>query len=220
MSPPATAAAAGVGGLMVGARDSLEYRHRGPMNWLDWLDTLVNGASTRSAIADWLGVIGFVITLMGLGSTVLLAWRAKRAAEIAREEVHRVREELTRSSVIADLSAAIAMIEELKQQHRSVSLVAAEHRRAIWVMLLGRYTAVQHLLRGILNSNRDQLEDQHRQGIERAFLQFREVEQLAEQALLPDPVPPDPMQLNRIVAAESDTLHAILLMITQDVGST
>jgi hypothetical protein len=63
-------------------------------------------------------------------------WRSKKAAEMAQEEVRSVKQAIARSSTIADFSAAITSMNEIKRLHRLDA----------WIVLPDRYAALRSIL--------------------------------------------------------------------------
>lgn len=157
---------------------------------------------------DLASIAGFVVSLIGFTWTIRLAWRSKTAAEMAREEVHSIRQALARSSAIADFAAAITTMNEIKRLHR----VAA------WAMLPDRYATLRQLLIAVRSTNPG-LSNAHRTTIQNALGHFRVIEQEVERALASNEEPPRADALNRVVSDQIDALSEILEAIKQDVGN-
>jgi hypothetical protein len=68
---------------------------------MEWLFMLL----MQKPWGDLASIVGLLVSVFGFGWTVWLAWRSKRAAEVAQEEVRSVRQALTRSATIADFAA-------------------------------------------------------------------------------------------------------------------
>jgi hypothetical protein len=70
---------------------------------------------------------------------------SKKAAELAQEEVRSVKQALARSSTIADFSAAVTTMNEIKRLHRVEA----------WTILPDRYAALRSTLISIRSMNPD-----------------------------------------------------------------
>jgi len=89
-------------------------------------------------LGDWASIVGLAIGLLALFVT-FLAWRAAtRAAEAARK----AKEAVYRAQGIADVSALISLLNEVKRLHRSRN----------WEMLLDRYAKAREMLMSIEHS--------------------------------------------------------------------
>jgi hypothetical protein len=62
---------------------------------------------------------GDLASILGFALTCLFAWRAKTAAEQARDAAERVRDQVSRFDTIAGLSSAITIIEEVMRLQRT-----------------------------------------------------------------------------------------------------
>lgn len=61
---------------------------------------------------------GDIASVIGLALTVWLAARAKTAAEQARDAAEQVRDQMTALDSLSEISAAIALLDELKNLQR------------------------------------------------------------------------------------------------------
>lgn len=92
---------------------------------MDWLE--------RYRTAEFTGIAGFLITLVGFGVTVLNVIRAREASEQARDAAERAREEVRRSQTTIALSQVVVRMEELKRFHRE----------GMWQALPDRYSQLR-----------------------------------------------------------------------------
>jgi len=87
---------------------------------------------------------GDLASVLGFALTCLFAWRAKTAAERARDAAEQVRAQLSRFDTIAELSTAIAIIEEI------MSLQRTQAWEIVWDIVLDRHTILRgHLARSL-----------------------------------------------------------------------
>jgi len=81
------------------------------------MEELLEQISQRH-LGDAASIIGLLIALIGFSFTLFGVWRSKKAAEMAQEEVRSVKQAIARSSTIADFSAAVTTMNEIKRLHR------------------------------------------------------------------------------------------------------
>ena len=108
---------------------------------------------------------GDLASVAGVALTVWFAWMAKTAAEQARDAADQVREQLSRFDTIAELSAAITIIEEIMRLQRTQAW------EVVWDIVLDRYgTLLSRLSRSREGTG---LTETHRAAIQNAILRFR-----------------------------------------------
>ena len=153
-------------------------------------------------LGDIASVIGLPLTLLGLGLTLLVALRAKRAAQAASVAVSELRDTLRKLHTVADLSAVMASMEEIKRLHRA----------AAWAVLPDRYAMLRRTLISIRTSN-PALNEEHQASLQNAVQHLRDFEGKVERALASKGPTPDPARLNQIVSAQMDKLEDLLAAI-------
>jgi hypothetical protein len=85
---------------------------------------------------------GDLASVLGFALTIWFAWRAKTAAEQARNAANDVREQISRFDTIAELSAAITIIEEIMRLQRTQAW------ETVWDIVLDRHSILRgHLVR-------------------------------------------------------------------------
>jgi len=85
---------------------------------------------------------GDLASVLGFALTIGFAWRAKTAAEQARAAAEEVREQISRFDTIAELSAAITIIEEIMRLQRTQAW------EIVWDIVLDRHSILRgHLAR-------------------------------------------------------------------------
>jgi hypothetical protein len=156
---------------------------------------------------DIASIVGLLVSLIGFVITIRVAWRSKKAAELAQEEVAKIRSELIRSMTIVDFASAVMAMDEIKRLHRD----------GAWNILPARYTALRRMLIAIRSANPG-LNEVYQTVIQRALQQFRSIEHVVERALAMQQPPADPARLNRIVSDQIDALSEILETMKQDIG--
>lgn len=153
-------------------------------------------------IGDWASVIGVILSLGGFAATLVNVRKTRRAAIAARDAANRVRSELRRTDVIAEFSAAIATIAEIKRLQRLGN----------WEGLLDRYTVVRHALITVRSANPDLTEDQ-RASITGALTHLRETEKAIEMHLTDKRKSPDVARTNEMLSQQADHLAEILAVM-------
>jgi hypothetical protein len=85
---------------------------------------------------------GDLASVLGFALTIWFAWRASTAAEQARDAAEEVRDQLSRFDTIAELSAAITIIEEIMRLQRTQAW------GIVWDIVLDRHSILRgHLVR-------------------------------------------------------------------------
>jgi hypothetical protein len=108
---------------------------------------------------------GDLASVLGFALTIWFAWRATTAAEQARDAANEVRDQISRFDTIAELSAAITIIEEIMRLQRTQAW------EIVWDIVLDRYAALQsHLSRSREGTG---LTETHRTAIQTAIARFR-----------------------------------------------
>lgn len=133
--------------------------------------------------------------------TIWFAWRAKTAAEQAREAAQQVKNRLVTLDALADVSAAIATLSEIKTLQRL---------RA-WELVLDRYTALRRVLVRVSESN---LSGAQSTQVTRALRHFRIIEEKVERARATQQQEKlDSADFNTIVARQIDELEGTMMAI-------
>jgi hypothetical protein len=85
---------------------------------------------------------GDLASVLGFALTIWFAWRAKTAADQAREASEQVRDQISRFDTVAELSAAITIIEEIMRLQRTQAW------EVVWDIVLDRHSTLRrHLVR-------------------------------------------------------------------------
>jgi hypothetical protein len=145
---------------------------------------------------------GDLASFVGLAVTIWFAFRAKSAAEQARDAAQQVKERISSLDTVAALSAAVTTLEELKGLHRI---------RA-WDLVFNRYSSLRrHLVTieaGLTEAQRTQ--------IGKAISQFRIIEAQVERASASQQQDQlDSARFNRIVSAQIDVLQKLMIAVKQ-----
>jgi hypothetical protein len=159
----------------------------------------------RSARLHWCTVIWLAnnwVSIAGVLLTVWFAWRAKTAAEQARDAAKAARDRILAFDAIAALSSALAAMEELKELHRI----------AAWDVALRRYALLRRNLVAIENSG--MVTGPQRAKLVVARLDFRSIEAEVERARASAGNEQlDAAEFNKSVSDRIDALIGIMTMI-------
>ena len=145
----------------------------------------------------WADLVG----VAGLALTIWAEFKAKTAAEQAREASRQTTERLATLDTLADLSAAIATMEEIKRLHRT----------GAWDIVLDRHSAVvRHL--GRARATSPNLNNSQRADLDRSIAQFRMMEGTIESTVeVGGEI--EIARLNSVVSKEIDATERILSAI-------
>jgi hypothetical protein len=147
---------------------------------------------------------GDLASLLGLGFTIWFAFRAKNAAEQARDAARFVKEQISNLDSLADLSAAITTLDEIKRLQRLLA----------WDLVLDRYSTVRKHLARVERVN-PTLTPREQDAIVGAIRQFRIIEGTVEREKFNRDVPIDVARLNSVVAEQTDVLERIMIAVKQ-----
>lgn len=168
-------------------------------------------AEFRAWATQWSDVInlaGLALTLIGFAITIFGVWRSKGAAEQARDAAMAARETIAHYDVVADLSSAMAIMDEIKRHQR----------HGAWTVLPDRYATLRRRLVAIKGSQAD-LSDTQRQTLQGSIETFADLERRVERAVSVGHAPPNPPKFNEIVSAQIDEVHAVLLSLRRTLRS-
>jgi hypothetical protein len=158
--------------------------------------------------ADVSSIIGLFLTIVGFGITIFGVWRSKGAAEQARQAAQAARDSIASYDAVADLAAAMAIMDEIKRLQR----------HAVWPALPDRYSDLRRRLITIRESEIG-FSDEHRRSLQLAIEQFTDLEQIVERAITSRGSPPKPDKLNEVVSSQLDEVHAVLLALQRILRS-
>lgn len=142
-----------------------------------------------------LTVVGFTITIIGVK-------RSKSAAERANRAANATLASIARYDAIADLAAAMSMMDEIKRLQRY----------GAWPVLPDRYSELRRRLGAIRNSG-VALSDAQRGILAATAESFVDLERRVERAVAANNAPPNPPKLNEIVSAQIDEVHGVLVSL-------
>lgn len=173
------------------------------MGELGW----ANNIFLSSAWGNSFSFLGLLASLIGFWFTIRNVVKSKDAAEQAKEAVQGVRLNLRKGETVADLGAAIAIMEEIKRIHRSKS-----HNPE---SLVDRYGELKKSLINIREGN-PVLTDEDKSKIQDAVTQIASLERMIDdrlgigEDLVSSFVNP---RNNRLVTKHLDEMLVILLRL-------
>lgn len=164
--------------------------------------------SWATSWGDLASIIGTALTLIGFILTIAGVWRSKSAADGARRAAETTRASLAQYDAVADLSAATALMDEIKRLQRL----------GAWPVLPDRYAELRRRLVA-LKSSSAQLTDPQRQVFQGTVEKFKDLERRVERSVATGAAPRNPAKLNEIVSSQIDEVHAVLLAVQRNLGT-
>ena len=135
----------------------------------------------------------------GIALTIWFAWRAKTAAEQARDAADEVRDRISRFDTIAELSAAITIIEEIMRLQRTQAW------ETVWDIVLECHSTLR---RHLVRTQSGVGSERERAFIEAAIEQFGLMTTEIERARSgPERSKLDTAAFNRILSNQKDMLE-------------
>jgi hypothetical protein len=144
---------------------------------------------------------GDLASALGFALTIWFAWRAKTAAEQARDAADEVRNQISRFDTIAELSAAITIIEEIMRLRRT------QEWEIIWNIVLDRHSALRgHLVRSQAGVELESQRALIGASMEQFALMTPEIERARTE---PERSKLDTAAFNRILSNQKDMLEKV-----------
>lgn len=163
--------------------------------------------SWEISFGDFASILGVLLALIGLHQTRRAARKSAASAEAAKVAAERARDSVKNITAIADASAAITGLEEVRTLHRLRQ----------WTYLPDRYSRVK----GSLFSLRDaspNVSDDAKETIQGTIVQISRMENLIERAISRTGNNIDSARLNRILSKEIDNLNELLGKLKSKMG--
>jgi hypothetical protein len=157
-------------------------------------------------IGDLASIAGVAISITGFIVTVVNVRRSKSAAERAEAAANEARLLIRSYETVADFSAAIAIMEEIKRLHRTGQMD----------MLLDRYAALRKVLIGVRKLSPSVNETMESQ-IQNAITTLATMEDVVEKCRS-DGTSPNFVRLNRLLSRDIDALQAVFIDIKVEAG--
>jgi prophage DNA circulation protein len=159
-------------------------------------------------IDDLLSASGLVLTVVGFIITIYNVVKAKSASEAAREATRDVRSKIIQIDMVAEFSAALATMDEIKRLQRQKA----------WPILPDRYSELRRSLVSIKSANPD-LPEHHKANLQSAIVSLSRIESQIEETLDSGEDPSNITKLNDIVSDQTDNLQTILTEVKIQVGA-
>jgi hypothetical protein len=166
---------------------------------VEWLD--------RTRAGDIASILGVLIAMVGFAVTIRNVRASRAAAQRAEEAANQARKAIRFFDVVAEISTAIAAMEEIRRLHRD----------AAWPILPDRYNALRKSLITIRGSDRPLSDEQHAR-IQAAIVYLAELETMVEVSLEQGKPPKDVARWNVLASGHIQELHGSLLELKSRVG--
>lgn len=169
---------------------------------------LIDALPEVGRLADWLGLVGFVITIGGFGLTLRNVARAKDAARQAERAATEARDGIARFNLLTDVSQAMAVLDECKRLLRARS----------FVLLPDRFTELRRVLVGVKHTH-SRMTDVQAIAIQDMIklLALMEARFVGHEQDGSDPS--DVIETHKALSQMVDNLQIILLELLADPGS-
>jgi hypothetical protein len=164
------------------------------------LDILSHPPAWLSPAANWGGLVGLVVTILGFVATLKKITSAKQAAIRAEEAARDARSHIVRHDAVAELAVVVRDLEDISRLHRE----------AAWQSLPPRYAAVRRILIAVKAGGSDVLLAKQRTTLQAAIAQFSKLEEKIEQHMTEPSTTPNPAMLNSIIAKHGDSITQLL----------
>jgi hypothetical protein len=151
-------------------------------------------------------VLGVCISVVGFAFTLVQVARSKSASEETQKAVAGVREKLELQTVATDLTALMDDIEEMKHLHRLNA----------WAVMPTRYATVRRKLVSV-KATCPTLTRSQKSSIQGIIAQFKDIEDIVEQAIASNKTPSDVAALNKLAADQGDKLTVVLVSVQQEM---
>ncbi len=168
------------------------------------VDRLITWSTLWGGLAS---IMGLAATLLGFAITIIGVYRSKTAAQSARDAAVQTKSLLLYSDAIADISAALGMMEEIRRLHRA----------GVWQLLPDRYSALRQKLVAVRSANSEMPEDELIV-LRKVADEFKAIETRVERALANGNAPPNPAKLNEIVGSHIDAVSEVLVSLKDSLG--
>jgi len=147
---------------------------------------------------------GDLASVVGLVIVIWASLSAKNAAEQARDAARQMKDRIATLDTLADVSAAIAIMEEIKRLQRA----------GAWQFALDRYSTLRrHLIR--IEQINPALTDPQREDLARSVAQLRTVEVKVERAISSGAASLNFADVNRVVSGQIDRMERVMIAIKQ-----
>lgn len=147
---------------------------------------------------------GDLASLVGLAIVIWASLSAKNAAEQARDAARQVKDRIATLDTLADVSAALAIMEEIKRLQRA----------GAWTIALDRYSTLRrHLVR--VEQINPGLTDLQRRQVAHSIVQFRVVEATVERGISAGAAGLNFADVNRVVSGQIDRIERVMIAIKQ-----
>ncbi|HEV2200600.1 MAG TPA: hypothetical protein VGR73_12325 [Bryobacteraceae bacterium] len=147
---------------------------------------------------------GDLASVVGLVIVIWASLSAKNAAEQARGAARQVKDRIATLDTLADVSAALAIMEEIKRLQRA----------GAWQVALDRYSTLRrHLVR--IEQINPALTGAQRQNVARSIVQLRTVEAKVESGISAGAADLNLADVNLVVSREIDRMERVMIAIKQ-----
>ena len=161
----------------------------------------------RYRVADIASILGLLVALIGFAITIWNVRASKAAALRAEEAANQARRAIRFFDVVAEMSTAIAAMEEIRRLHRD----------GAWSILPDRYNALRKSLITIRRSTPEMSDDQQSR-IQAAIKYLADLERRVEASLEQEQPLERIARWNELASGHIMEMHSLLLELKDRAG--
>lgn len=171
-------------------------------------ETLLQNPDYLAIWANWMSVIGFPLSVIGL---IIAIWQIRtsiRVSEAAKKASEETRMEISRTYIIFDFASSLKIMEEIKTLNRL----------SAWHIVIERYSQLKTLLISVKNSDHNLAADDESK-IQNAIIQIAKLESKIEKHLYrPSTSIQDVVKMNNVMSNTLEKLSQVLTKIRNGIG--
>lgn len=158
--------------------------------------------------AAWLGLLGFIASVLGAFLTVIYSARAAGAAEAASQAASETRKQVKSINLLADLSTALALLGDLRRRLDADS----------WEMVSERSQQVRLLISPLGRLVHEVCGDGFRESVGKIVVQMKVLGETSEKFRALKIKEPSKVKLHSMLADQSEDLVLIIAEVKERMG--
>jgi hypothetical protein len=163
---------------------------------------------TSPAITAWLGLFGFVASVIGAVLTVIYSIRAAGAAEAASQAATETRKQVKSINLLADLSNALALVQDLRRRLDGDA----------WEMVSERSQQIRLLISPLSRMVLEVCGDGFGESIGKVVVQMKVLGETSEKFRASKIKEPSKAKLHSMLADQSEDLVLIIAEVKERMG--
>lgn len=160
------------------------------------------------ATSAWLGLLGFIASILGTYLTVKYSRRAAGAAEAASQAASDTRKQVNSINLLADLASALGLLGDLRRRLDADS----------WEMVSERSQQVRLLISPLGRLVHDVCGDDYRESVGKIVVQMKVLGETSEKVRASKIKDPSKSRLHSMLADQSEALVLIIAEVKERMG--